>query len=255
MKDEFFKGVKQWEFNLRGMQGMLPTFYYDTTSLTAVYTASTRQVKQRLPLALMNPIELLPGRCLVAFTAFEYRRTDIDPYNEFSIAFLTTFRRRQIPLVTAAVQLLARKLSAFVWKLPVTTEIARTGGVEMFGYPKFIADIDFHREEDQIICRLAEKQQAILTLKGKILPTKRRKISRVQTYSVIGDIPLVANVVFNPLEMAVSSSRRAATLEIGSVHPIASELRALGLSKSPFQYLYSPVSQAILFAGRNLMDN
>jgi len=254
MSHDFFKGIKQWEFSYEDLSIKLPVFYYDTTSLQAVYTAATHQVKQRLPLDKMHPIELYPGRCLVAFTAFEYRRSDIDPYNEFSIAFLVTFGRPQVPLVTPVAQMLRRQLSAYVWKLPVTTEIARVGGVEMYGYPKFLAEIDFLKENEQVTCRLAEKGEAILALKGKVLPTRRQKISRIQTFSVIDDIPLVANVVINPLEMAISSDRRAASLEIGTHHPICSELRALGLSKKPLQYQYSPLNQAILFAGRNLID-
>jgi len=51
----------------------------------AVYTASTRRVRRLLPHPAMNPIEMFPGRCMVAFTAYEYRKTDIGPYNEFSI--------------------------------------------------------------------------------------------------------------------------------------------------------------------------
>ena len=68
-----------------GMRFKQPVFYYDNTSLTAVYTASTRRVRRLLPHPAMNPIEMFPGRCMVAFTAYEYRKTDIGPYNEFSM--------------------------------------------------------------------------------------------------------------------------------------------------------------------------
>jgi len=255
MDHEFFQGVRQWEFQREGMQGKIPTFYYDTTSLTAVYTADTSRVRQRLPLARMHPVELLPGRALVAFTAFEYRRTDIDPYNEFSIAFPVALDRRPVPLLTMVRQLLRRRLTAYVWQLPVTTEIARAGGVELFGYPKFIADIDFEKDAGRVVCRLSEKGESILSLTGKVLPTRRRKLSRIVTFSVIDGIPLKANVVFNPIEMAVTGSLRAASIDIGASHAISKELRSLALSKAPIQYQYSPCNQAILFAGRNLMDD
>ncbi|MBW1643478.1 MAG: hypothetical protein JRJ76_11620, partial [Deltaproteobacteria bacterium] len=97
MDHDFFKGIKQWDIQLGDMKGVLPVFYYDTTSMTAIYTASTKKVKQLLPSPKMNPIEIFPGKCLAAFTAFEYRKTDIDPYNEFSIAFPVTFNKPQIP--------------------------------------------------------------------------------------------------------------------------------------------------------------
>ena len=255
MNKEFFKGIKQWEINMQEMQFKMPIFYYDTTTITAIYTASTARVKELLPLPQMNPIELSPGKCLVGFTAFEYRETDINPYNEFAIAFLVTFDKPQIPFLTSALQMYRRRMTAYVWHLPVTTEIARVGGVELYGYPKFIADIEFEKEADKITCHLAEDGNNILSLRGKVLPVARGKNSKIITYSNIGDIPLVTNVYFNQLEFAETRDKQAATLEIGSDHRICEDLRKIGLSQTPVMYQYSPLNQAILFGGRNLMDN
>jgi len=255
MSSEFFKGVKQWEFDWQGRKGRLPVFYYDNTAMTAIYTASTNKIKELLPHRAMNPIELYPGRCLAAFTAFEYRKTDIDPYNEFSISFLITFNKPQVPGITSAIQMIRRCFSAYVWQLPVTTEIARVGGVELYGYPKFIADIEFSKSEDWITCDLSENGKKILTLKGRTLPTTRGKITRFKTYSIKDDIPLVANVVQNPLQFAQSSRKQDAVIDIGTDHPIAEKLRGIELSPSPLMFQYSPVNEAILFAGRNIMDN
>ena len=255
MNDEFFKGIQQWEFNLGELPFKLPVFYYDTTTITAIYTASSSRVKKLLPLPQMNPIELFPGKCLVAFTAFEYRETDINPYNEFAIAFLVTFDKPQIPFLTSALRMYRRRMTAYVWHLPVTTEIARVGGVELYGYPKFIADIEFEKEADKITCHLAENGNKILSLQGKVLPVARGKNSKIITYSNIKDIPLVTNVYFNQLEFAETRDKQAATLEIGSDHKICEDLRSIGLSETPVMYQYSPLNQAILFAGRNLMDN
>ena len=230
-------------------------FYYDTTTIIAIYTASTVKVKELLPLPQMIPIELSPGKCLVGFTAFEYRETDIDPYNEFAIAFLITFGKSQIPFLTSALQMYRRRMTAYVWQLPVTTEIARVGGVELYGYPKFIADIEFEKEADQLSCHLSESGNKILSLRGKVLPVNRGKNSKIITYSNIEDIPLVTNIYYNQLEFAESRDKQAATLEIGSDHGICEELKKIGLSESPVMYQYSPLNQAILFAGRNLMDN
>jgi hypothetical protein len=137
----------------------------------------------------------------------------------------------------------------------VTTEIARVGGVEFYGYPKFIADIEFQKEADQLSCHLSENGNKILSLRGKVLPVTRGKNSKYITYSVMEDIPLVTNVHINQLEFAESWDKQSANLEIGSDHRICEELQKIGLSATPVQYQYSPLNQAILFAGRNLMDN
>jgi hypothetical protein len=254
MSGKIFKGIKQWEFEREGLKFKLPVFYYDNTSVSAVYTASTRRVRELLPLQEMKPVEILYGRCLAVFTAFEYRRTDIDPYNEFSIAFPITWGKTPIPLLTALRQRVKRCFSAYVWQLPVTTEIARLGGVELYGFPKFLADITLERRDGWIECRLSEKGEPILSLRGRELPVKRGKLERLVTYSVIDDIPIMTHVIFDPLEFAETRDRNAASLEVATRHPISKALRDMGLSRTPMAYQFSPRTQAVLFGGRNLMD-
>jgi|GEM_PF-316271 len=255
METDFFKGIKQWAFfQADDREGKLPCFYYDTTSLTAIYTAATREIRALLPRKEMYPLEVIPGRCLIAFTAFEYRKTDIDPYNEFAISFPISYNRPQIPSLTAAWQMAWRNISAYVWQLPVTTEIARKGGVDMYGYPKFIADITFEKRTDAITCTLSENEETILALTGKILPVRREKVTRFTTYSVIDGIPLKANVLINPIQFAQSMAKTSAAIELGS-HPIARMLKTFELSRKPITYQYSPLNQGILFAGRNLIDD
>ncbi|MBA4366889.1 MAG: hypothetical protein C0403_04545 [Desulfobacterium sp.] len=254
MNNEFFKGVKQWELERNGEKGKIPVFYYDVTSLNAVYTACSLSVRKLLPLPDMHPVEFSYGRCLVAITAFEYRETDIGPYNEVSVAFPITFKRPQIPFLTALFKMLRHHMTAYVWQLPVTTEIARRGGVEMYGYPKFLADIVIEKDKQWISCDLKENGQDIFQLKGKVLPTQTGKTIRCSTYSVCDGIPLKANVFINPVAFAETRNKNVTSLTLG-VHPIAQALKTIQLSAEPVVYQYMAQNQAILFAGHNLMDS
>ena len=207
MRGDLFKGVDQEEIDLHGKKGKLPVFYYDNTSFTAFFTASTGKVRAFLPHPEMRPIELFPGRCLIAFMAFEYRKSDLGPYNEFCVGVGITFRKGQIPLATIISQLLRRSLSAYIWHLPVTTEMARIGGVDLYGYPKFIADIDFHREPGRIRCDLSEQGKKILSLSGKTLSTGAGKRLEYTTYSLMGGAPLRTRILVNPVEFSQMRAR------------------------------------------------
>lgn len=253
---DFLKRIAQLELPMEPFdrKGKLPVFYYDNTSMTAAFTASTRKVRELLPDPNMQPLELLPGRCVVAFSAFEYRDTDIEPYNEFSIAFLMHYGRRPLPGVGLLNGLFNRCFEAYVWQLPVTTEIARWGGVELYGYPKFVADIGFERKAESLDCVLSHEDRSILTLSGKVLPTKAEKPLRYRAYSMKDGIPLCANVYTNPLEYAQSLATGTATLTLGD-HAIAAALRELDLSTQPIMYQYCPRNELVLFGPRNLMDN
>ena len=68
MDQSFFAGIKQWALNWQGYEAKMPVFYYDVTSMTAIHTANTAAVRKLLPLKAMKPIEIIPGRCLVAST-------------------------------------------------------------------------------------------------------------------------------------------------------------------------------------------
>ena len=42
MKGDIFKGIKQWDSELDGLRAKRPIFYYDSFSMQAIYTASTK---------------------------------------------------------------------------------------------------------------------------------------------------------------------------------------------------------------------
>lgn len=236
--------------------GKLPVFYYDNTTLTAIYTASTAMVRSLLPDPDMRPLEVFPGRALVAFTAFEYRDTDIDPYNEFSISFPISYGRANLPGLSVLNRLRQGCFETYVWQLPVTTEIARWGGVELYGYPKFLGDIAFTRTDTSVRCDLGEKGKAILTLEGAVLPTRSNaRTLRYRTYSLKQGLPLCANIYLHPLQFAQTLRGSAARLELHEGHPISDTLARLELSATPLMYQYCPENQLALFAPRNLIDD
>jgi hypothetical protein len=256
-KGDLLRSVIQWEYFDEHFQRRvkLPVFYYDNTAMTAIYTASTAMVRRHLPAVGMNPVEMTPGRALVAFTAFEYRQSDIDPYNEFSVSFPITYRKLSIPGLTVLGMMARRYFTAYVWQLPVTTELARYGGVEWYGYPKYLADIRFAHEGPFLACTLSEGGDEILTLRGKKLKTRAEKVNRFKTYSVKDGFVLPANVYMNPIEFGMSMSPKSAQLSVGEKHPVARQIRELELSAGPIFYNYMPLMEAVLYAPRNLMDD
>jgi hypothetical protein len=255
MKGDIFKGVKQWDTEIDGARAKRPLFFYDSFSMQAIYTASTKKVLKYIPHPDMHPIELVPGRCLVVFTAFEYRESDIGPYNEFSIAIVIKWGGKVIPALTMLKQMMSGNLSGYVWHLPVTTEIARHGGVVAYGLPKFRSDIDFKNNGQFIECELSEGKNKILNFRGKILKTSKGKSRRFKTYSLINGITLVTNIHTSQIKFAKSSGKDSASIEIGDSHKICHELRDIDLGKGPLLYQYVPVSQSILFPAKNIMDN
>jgi hypothetical protein len=251
-KGNFFDGVVQRinrEFNVP-----LPIFYYDCTSMTAIFTASTRRLRPHLPSVEMHPVEVFPGICLIAVSAFEYRSCDIEPYNEFSIAALITYQRKGIPGLTLIYQLLRNTPKAFILFLPVTSELAMQGGATLGGYPKFTADIEFRKDSTFITCDVSEHGTHILSLQGKRLVTSPGPVSRTVLYTMKNGSVLLANVYTNPIEFSQSFRSSSARLTMSGNHEMCAFLRDVKIRSKPLAYQLSPRFEAMLFDSRNTID-
>ncbi|AKJ29180.1 acetoacetate decarboxylase family protein [Caldimonas brevitalea] len=251
MLTDFFDGIARWELPQYGT--LAPLFFQDLGCITAVYTAATDAVRALLPRTEMRPIELLPGRCLMVFTALEYRQCDLDPYNELAMAVPIAFGQHVLPVADALKQALQMTMSAYIWQLPVTTERARVAGVDIAGYPKFVADIDFEELPGRRACTLARDGRRILRLSCETGAARDQRDVRLRSYTLRDGIPLVSNLLVRQLRCEEHLHGRAATLELGD-DPLADTLRGLRLSDNPVASQYSPQAQAILFFPRNLAD-
>lgn len=251
-RETFFEGILQRENHEYEVK--LPIFYYDSLSLTALHTADTGRMKAFLPSSGLAPVEIAPGRCLAAVSAFSYRATDIGPYNEFSVAALVSYGKKGVPLLTAAGQLLRNKLHVYILSLPVDSEVARRGGVELAGYPKFLADFTWTEDERSLCCQVSSNGKALARLRGRKLATSQGRMLHTIIYTELNGCLQNANLYIDPQRFAQSFDRQSAALETGTGHALCDLMKDLRLSARPLAYQFSPLSRSILFNSKNVID-
>ncbi|RJP38730.1 MAG: hypothetical protein C4548_12775 [Desulfobacteraceae bacterium] len=250
-RNRFFEGILQRPIPEYGVT--LPIFYHKGRSMTAMFTASTRAVRDRLPDSL-HPVELYPGRSMVAVSAFEYASTGIGPYNEVSVAAVVNPGRKGLPMISLLSQLLRNTFKAFIFHLPVTSETARRGAVELSGYPKFLADIEFTEKDGFLTCRMSLDGQDLLTFSGRKPATKQGPITRTLVYNEKDGKMIYSNFYVKQDQFVQTIGGSGVQMKVGRGHPICDTLRALSLSSGPLVYQFSPQFQAILFDTKNLID-
>src|SRR5687768_14632859 len=131
--DPVFAAVASEDIVLSSTGGRLrlPLRYPDSSTFDARFSAPTATVQAVLPSRLLVPREVAPGQAAVGVTAFAHRRTDVGTYHEFGVFIPVAYRPHGgSDEVTGA-------YCAF---LPVTTEEARAAGVDVWGFPKFVAE-------------------------------------------------------------------------------------------------------------------
>lgn len=250
----FFDGVAQSEVAIADEAAKVPIFYYDGTAVQAVFAARLKALRRLMPDPRFSPARLAPGLGAVAITCFEYRDTDIGPYNELAISVLLNepWFLPNLPGLALASSLRRRQLHAWVQHLPVTTEIARAGGVDFYNYPKFIAGIDFEQSERRRACRLSEGAEHILTLSGERIATPRAEQFQLFSHLWMDRQPQSSEFKINAIEMGVSLRPGVASLQLGDRHPIARELASLIARRQPIQYQYMARFEGILYGPEHL---
>jgi hypothetical protein len=180
---------------------------------------------------------------VTVIACFEYRDCDAGPYNEISIAFPFTLDN-PAPILTGLLKHIAAGPMVYIHKLPVTTEIARQFGLDFYNFPKFIANIDFMRNNGWIHCHLSEGKRTILSLSTKMLPVKPSGRWRFDCISTRDDRILRSEVTVNVQKQVISRNPGNVRLELGD-HEISETLRKLKLGRM-VHFQYMPSCQTIL---------
>ncbi len=243
MRDSsFFQGIERAHIHWGEHVIPVPVFYYDSMKLDAAFPASYDGLKALLPSARrMHPIQVSPGQGVVIISTMEFRDNDLGPYNEVSINIPFTLDEATPP----SAGILAEVPNFWVHRLPVSTEIARATGAEFGGYPKFLASIEFERQDNWVVCHLAEGDQHILTLAGRHYDElQEAPRARANYFTTRGGRILRSEAIARKRLQAISADPSDVQLDLGD-HPVSEELKGLGLD-GLLVYQYTPSYQGIL---------
>jgi len=240
---DFFAEIPQVKIQWDNRPIGIPVFYNDTLILEALFLASLKDVRKTLPSARIHPLRVTPWHCIVALSAYQYRDSGIGPYNEVSIS-VPFILDRPSPVLMGVVRKPPEEPMAYIWHLPVTSEIARTTGLKSANFPKFLSDINFHDDKDWISCMVVSNGKKLLTLKGRRLSLKPMGRQRMYPVTLHNGYLLRLEVIMSECQMGSSMNLSDVNLELGD-HPIAEELRHWHLGRL-LRYQYCPTRQSIL---------
>jgi len=242
-KNDFFQEVEHSPVPWRQYQLHVPLFYQDIRFMSILVLVPTEKIKSMLPSKRLKPYRITPWHGVMSITCYEYRESDLNPYNEVAIGFPVTIDE-ETPIFTGSLRRMPANPMAYIHQIPVTTEIAREVGAELAGYPKFIAGIEFSEKEHWLACALRADDQLILKLSGRMLDLKALPRYRVNPLTQRQGYILRSEFVISEAEMGESKNGEDVRLELGE-HPIAKVLKGLDLGKV-LGYQYCPHAEGIL---------
>jgi acetoacetate decarboxylase len=225
----------------------LPIFYEEASLLTAIWRVDAKRARPLVPVDF-DPWLVL-SKALAMLFIFEYRQTSIGPYGEIGLVVLVRRKGAKPSLLRVLGDLRKEEdQGLYVINLPVTTEEARAAGVEIWGYPKYVRDIDTRFTRDEVRAELAGELRLTMG-KGRTLRTRGLPFV---TYSVSGEHRLLRTVVDIDHDVRWGAARTV-DLEILGEGPTASTVRALGITgKRPAFAFRTDDMRSVLPRGKDM---
>jgi hypothetical protein len=200
-----------------GRRVELPVEVRVARAAAATFLVPRLAVQRLLEGTGVEPVRLPLGRTLCVIAAVQYVDNDLGAYDEVAVAFGVP-RRDGSPA------------GAFIHQLPVSGEFTLAAGRGIWGFPKWMADISLHFGPHGARCRLEEDGELVLDLqvRRRLIPMPRRS-TPMTAYAHLDGV--TRRTPFTSHPSGVRAGPAGARLAIGDRHPVARQLRELGLPK------------------------
>jgi hypothetical protein len=227
---------------LTGVRLQARVRFLDVGVVGGEFEASSFAARRIVPPAIFDLVEHEAGRVAVSILALDHRRIDrMSPYRELVLALPVRYRAPKK----------GEQEGHFVFQMPVTTEEARWGGVELYGFPKILADVRLEREGRAHVCTLTHDQQHALTLRVREEATASPSRELLRSFTLRDDRRVIGSTFDIRGERERCELPGGATLMLGE-HPIADQLRRLEISSESRSHFVMPHAYAVLSKGRVL---
>lgn len=196
------------------------------TMFGATFAAPRRAVAELLPDRLQPTRAPPSNKAAVTILGAEYRAVSvpgIEPYDELAVIIPASHASGS---VASSVSALTHPTDGYVWYMPVTTPHAKAFGIDVWGFPKVVADITHTDSGSVRETTVTIDNERFVTLSVRQPPSVHTRTNGFSYTALEGDVFRVPNRIDAdvggwPLSTDVSVS-------FGD-HPKAAPLRALDL--------------------------
>jgi len=226
-------GASSRRFDIVGQDLGFPALFQEGSSAVGLYMVPSARAQELIRDTGFEVAELAPGRAALSLSCVTYRRSDCGVYNEISLAFFVKplhGRASRIPYLGSWIDIARDHAATAVWKLPVTTQLANDAGIYMWGFPKTVEEIDFEAEDGEATFTLRMDGSEVFRYSVPTEGTRHQPRSASAVYTLYEGAPHVTFLEHEYHDVGVRLGAGRITL---GQHPIADDLRSLGLPKKP----------------------
>ncbi len=214
---------------------------------SAEYAAATFLVHHSAAQQVIGHTGLLATRqrgnkAIASLALVDYLDNDLGTYKELALAFVV-----DNPEAAAGPPGTNRDktVNTLIHRLPVSESFTCSAGRGIWGFPKWVADlsVDFTATGAHCVLRDGDTEVLRISLRRGRLPIPRRPLP-MNAYTFFDDGLLRVTPWTTSGTGRQTIRPGGATLQLGYGHPIADELRTLGMPKKALMTLFDPAMSA-----------
>lgn len=212
-----------------GRSVTLPVEVRDARAATAAFVVDAAAARRWLPDDTLDVTQVWPGRTLLSLGAIDYRDNDLGDYDEISIALFVHPRRgARRGALSGLADLFRGRLETYIHRLPVNQAFTCEAGRGIWGFPKTVDEIALRTEGDRLVCDWAQTGRPILRFEAPARGGRTLPDQTMTTWTRIDGRWHRTRFTQGGGDARVRPGGARLTLH---AHPIADELRALGLPR------------------------
>lgn len=230
--DDCCQKIDKQRYVIDGQPISLPVTVNAASMLMQMFIVDAKQVDTIIAGSGYKALTIWPGKAILQLLAVDYRENDLGDYNEGAIIFpVLTPQQKLFPFIGAWLALIKGTACNFVYRMPVNQNFTAHAGRFMWGFPKWNTQMEVSftgtnatgafYDNDELVYKIEAPLGGKMSIKEQSSPSVTVRNNRAfKTYGI--------------------SSAEGTTIklggklpEIGDTHPLAKQLRLLGLPKKP----------------------
>jgi hypothetical protein len=210
-----------------------PVVVADASMLMNAYLVDASAAQQLLKGSGFRVLELFPGKAILQLLFVDYRKNDLGDYNEGAILFpvLTPGERKPLPFFGALRRMATGSVGNFVYRMPVDQEFTTHAGRFIWGFPKWVARVDIAFGDKQASGSFYDEGELVYAFSAKAGGSATAKQQRAASLAIRDGKAWKTYGTNTGSGVTFALGGQSPT--VGDKHPLALELRALGLPKKP----------------------
>lgn len=209
-----------------GQQVAVPVEVRSAKMVGGTFTAPYTATRSLIAYSGLTPLKVAGTLAVCMVSAVQYTDSDLGPYNEIALAVAI-----DDPAPSPDRRSGVANLTTFIHRLPVNQEFTCAAGRDIWGFPKWVADISFQERRGRTVALMLDNGEHALALSVNTrfaIPMPASEVE-MSCYSFRGGTLRRTPWTMRMAEVRVRPG--GVSVEVGERNQLADDLRALGFPK------------------------